>query len=82
MGIFPTFKKGPTRTDKVRWSCHMLQLGPLAKIQIQKIPRHAIAIAIGLAARRAELAEIGAVAFDDAANSANNILYDGMTLSN
>lgn len=69
-------KRQPTRTDRVSRSRHLLQLRPLAKIKIRNIPRHAIASAIGLTAPSPELAEMAAVTFDDAANSAHITLYD------
>lgn len=69
-------KKRPTRSDRVSRSRINLQLRPLAKIRIRRVPRHAIANAIGCTAPSAELAEMAAVTFDDAANSAHIALYD------
>lgn len=69
-------KKRPTRNDRVSRSRINLQLRPLAKIRIRRVPRHAIANAIGYTAPSAELAEMAAVTFDDAANSAHIAVYD------
>ncbi|KAH9385038.1 hypothetical protein HPB48_027077 [Haemaphysalis longicornis] len=69
-------KKRPTRNERVSRSRINLQLRPLAKICIREIPRRAIANAIGYTAPSAELAEMAAVTFDDAANSAHIALYD------
>lgn len=69
-------KKRPTRTDRVSRTRYTLQLRPLNKVRISKIPRQAIATVIGRTAPSAELAEMAAVTFDDAANSAHIALYD------
>lgn len=69
-------KRRPTRTDRVSRSRHTLHLRPLAKLKIRNIPRHAIASVIGRTAPSAELAEMAAVTFDDAANSAHIAVYD------
>lgn len=72
----PTKKNKVTKTERVSRTRFSLQLRPLVKMKIRDIPRRAIANAIGSNSPNAELAEMAAIKYDDAANSANITLYD------
>lgn len=71
-------KNRPTKTDRVSRQRFTLQLKPLTKLRIRQIPRHSIASIIGRTAPNAGLAEMAAVTFDDAANSARIVVYDAV----
>lgn len=74
--VLPTRRNRTTKADRVSRTRFLLQLRPLAKIQIRTVPKQAIANIIGLTAPSAELAEMASVTYDDAANSARIRLYD------
>lgn len=65
-----------TKTERVSRTRFSLQLRPLVKMKVRDIPRQAIANAIGSSSPSAELAEMAAIRYDDAANSAHITLYD------